>query len=138
MGNGFEIRCPVPVLNEKSLVVFQAIGCSADSIVIAVRVIILHHLPGPLFEVRSGYHAEVRIVGESGFRLYTVRRLNHDRKKLIGAAGQKVRQYYLALISVPKLRNDFANGIVSTTVTSRGSQDRRDVFNFRTDSQRFG
>ena len=59
VGNRFEVRRAVTLLHEKTLVIFQQVGCARYRIVKSVCVVVLGHLAHALLEVSRSNHLQV-------------------------------------------------------------------------------
>ncbi len=67
MGDGFNVGGAIAELDEKALVVLQAVGCAGHGKVKAVGMVVFQHLANALFEVGGSYDFQVGVQGQSLF-----------------------------------------------------------------------
>ena len=73
VGDRLEVRGPVPLLDEEPLVVLDEVRRAGHGEVEPIGVVVLHHLPRSLLEVRGRHHLEVGGRRHAGSSLVAIR-----------------------------------------------------------------
>ena len=109
MCNRLEVRRAIPILDEESLRVFQAVWCAGHGVPEAICMVVLEHFASALLEVGGSYNTKIRFRSEPDTPRFSSRRLGDHRIQCIGRAVDQIRQNDFAFPAITVLRYHSAN-----------------------------
>src|SRR5581483_3756678 len=135
VSNGLQIGRAVSILYEKTEIELQTVRSSGDRKMIAIRIVVLHHLAGSLFEVRRRQNAKVGRQAKSHFPGLSLRGLRDQRKNRVAIGLNQVGQNNFRNPASRVLRENHANRFITPPITARGLQGGGNVLDDRWHAQ---